>query len=87
METQPTTGALTTEEATNVVKQSYAAFFKGDIDGLLELYTDDIDWEVYGPSTLPTAGPHKGKDQVRAFFGKVNELLDSEKFEVQTYVA
>jgi len=87
METQSTTGALSIEESTNLVKQTYDAFFRGDIDGLLELYTDDIDWQVFGPSILPTAGPHRGKEEVRAFFGKVNDLLESDKFEVQHYVA
>ena len=87
METQSTTGALSIEKATNLVKQSYDTFLRGDIDGLLELYTDDIDWEVYGPSSLPIAGSYKGKDGVRSFFGKVNELLEPEKFEVQDYVA
>ena len=86
METQSTAGALSIEEATNLARQTYDAFFRGDIDGLLELYTEDMDWEVLGPSSLPTAGPHIGKEQVRAFFGKVNDLLVSENFDVQQYV-
>lgn len=86
METQSPTGAVGIEENTNLVRQTYDAFFRGDIDGLLELYTEDINWEVLGPSALPTAGPHIGKEQVRAFFGKVNDLLVTEKFDVQQYV-
>ncbi len=87
METQSTTSAQSIEETTNLTRQTYDAFLRGDIDGLMEFYTDDIDWEVYGPSSLPTAGSYIGKDAVRSFFGKVNELLETEKFDVHGYVA
>lgn len=87
METQSTTRTQEVQEATNLVKQTYDAFFRGDIDGLLQHYSDDIDWQVYGPSSIPTAGPHHGKEEVRAFFKKVNDLLETEKFDVQKYVA
>ena len=87
MESQQTASTPTAEENTNLARSVYDAFFQGDLDAMLDLYTDDIDWEVYGPSTIPTAGPHKGKEEVRAFFGKVNDLLESEKFEVQQYVS
>lgn len=87
METQPTTSAAGIEENINLVRSTYDCFFKGDIEGLLTHHTDDIDWEVYGPAELPTAGPHIGKEQVMGFFGKVDELLEFDKFDVNQYVA
>ncbi len=82
METQSTTNALSIEESANLVRSTYDCFVRGDIEGLLSHYTDDIDWEVYGPSSLPTAGPYHGKEALLDFFGKLNELMDNEKFEV-----
>jgi len=88
METQSTTGAASIEENTNLARQTYDAFLRGDMETLLSLYTDDIDWEVYGPADkVPTAGNYKGKEAVGGFFGKVNELLEADKFEVQEYIA
>lgn len=87
METQPTTSAARIEENINLVRSTYDCFFKGDIEGLLTHHTDDIDWEVYGPTELPTAGPHIGKEQVRGFFGKVDELLEFDKFDIQQYIS
>ena len=88
METQPTTGATSIEENINLVKQTYDCFFRGDMEGLISHYTDDVDWEIYGPtSSVPTAGHYKGKEALMGFFGKVNDLLESDKFEIQEYVA
>ncbi len=87
METQPTTSATSIEENINLVKSTYDCFFRGDIEGLLDHHTEDIDWEVYGPEELPTAGLRQGKPAVQHFFGQVNELLHFDKFEVQQYVA
>jgi ketosteroid isomerase-like protein len=87
METQPTTGAADVLENTNLVRETYDCFFRGDIEGLMEKYTDDVHWEVYGPSSLPTAGPRHGKQELTAYFGQVAELLQSNKFDVQEYIA
>ncbi len=78
---------MNADSNTDIVKQSYAAFFQGDMDAMLALYSEDVDWEVYGPSSIPTTGLHRGKDGVRAFFGKVDDLLENESFEVQEHVA
>ena len=86
METQPTTNAPGIEENVNLVKSTYDCFFRGDIEELLSHHTEDIDWEVYGPTELPTAGRRRGKTEVQQFFGQVDELLEFDKFEVQQYV-
>jgi len=87
METQPTAHVTNVEENINLVKLIYDCFFKGDIEGLLAHYSDDVDWEVYGPAAIPTSGPHHGKAAVQQFFTKVSELFDFSKFDVQQYVA
>lgn len=86
METKTTTNQ-SIQENINLVKRTYDFYFRGDLEGLLGCYTDDIDWRVYGPSSIPTTGLHLGKDQLVEFFKKVDDLLESEKFEINQYVA
>ena len=73
---------------TLILSSQLTIVFSGEIlRGLLSHHTDDIDWEVYGPAELPTAGPHHGKEEVMNFFGKVNNLLEFDTFDVQKYIA
>lgn len=87
METQPTASATSIEENINLVKSTYDCFFRGDIEGLLATHSDDIDWQVYGPLEIPTAGPRHGKEEVMQFFQQVGETYEFSKFDVQQYVA
>lgn len=70
-----------------IVRRGYEAFGRGDIDELLSLLNEEIDWFSPGPSDLPTAGHRRGHQQVRQFFGSVKELFDFERFEPQTFIA
>ena len=87
METQPTASATSIEENINLVKSTYDCFFRGDIEGLLANHSDDIDWQVYGPSEIPTSGLRLGKEEVVQFFQQVSENFEFTKFDVQQYVA
>jgi ketosteroid isomerase-like protein len=53
-------------EQTNVavVQQAYEAFGRGDIFGVLDLLTDDVVWTFQGPSTIPFAGVHRGRQGI-----------------------
>jgi hypothetical protein len=44
------------------VKSAYAAFGKGDIPGVLEILSPEVEWTIVGPpSVIPYAGHHKGR--------------------------
>ena len=79
------------QESLNVqaVKEAYAAFGKGDVDGILQRLDDDIVWHgVYGAAAhVPTAGERRGKAQVRDFFRQVAEHVNFSRFEPQEFVA
>jgi ketosteroid isomerase-like protein len=70
-----------------IVRQGYEAFGRGDIDGLLNLFDDNIEWVSPGPSDLPTAGTRRGRQQVADFFRAVNEVFEIQRFEPKTFVA
>lgn len=54
------------------LRGGYEAFGRGDIDTVMSLFADDIQWHVPGDS--PVAGNYSGKEGVGAFFGKLVEL-------------
>ena len=66
----------TMSENVDAVKRSYEAFGRGDIEGLLAGWQDDIQWE--GPNTerLPGAGTHRGKDAAAGVLGQISENWD-----------
>lgn len=70
-----------------VVQEAYAAFQRGDVDGVLSRLNEDIDWQFYGPTELPTAGPRKGKAEVGRFFQQVGQLWNFERFEPRQFVS
>ena len=75
-------------EQTNldVVQQTYAAVGRGDIPALLELLSDDVEWTLQGPSAIPWAGTHPGREGVGGFFSLLGENLEFEQFEPREFV-
>ena len=70
-----------------VVQQTYEAFGRGDIPGVLEHLTEDVVWTLQGPSTIPFAGTHRGRDGIEKFFSLVGEAFEFEQFEPREFVA
>ncbi len=69
-----------------VVQDAYAAFGRTDIPAIINSLTDDIDWQLLGPTELPIAGLRKGKPEVQRFFKQVAELWNFERFEPRQYI-
>jgi ketosteroid isomerase-like protein len=75
------------EQNISIVRQGYEAFGRGDIQALLNLLAEDVEWTSSGPTDLPTAGTRRGRQQVAEFFTAVNELFTFERFEPKTFIA
>lgn len=56
---------------TAIVKGMLEAFNRGDIRVALNGLTDDTEWVINGPSTIPFAGRTTGRDGVAGFFKKL----------------
>src|SRR5687768_2838228 len=56
-----------TENAARI-RAGYVAFNSGDVDGLIDLFAEDIVWHFPGTSKL--AGEHVGRDAVLAMLGE-----------------
>jgi ketosteroid isomerase-like protein len=74
---------------TRVVQEAYAAFGRGDIQGILNTLHDDILWKpVYGAASyVPTAGERRGKASVKQFFELVAQSMTFDQFEPREFVA
>jgi ketosteroid isomerase-like protein len=72
-----------------VVQEAYAAFGRGDVQGILDRLDDSIVWKgVYGAAPhVPTSGERRGKVQVREFFMQVAESLNFSRFEPREFIA
>ncbi len=75
------------QQNVDVVQRKYAAVGRGDIPGVLDLLTDDVEWTLQGPSAIPFAGPRYGHAGVSEFFSLVGETLEFEQFEPRDFIA
>jgi hypothetical protein len=78
---------LGTRTNVEVVQGTYEAVGRGDISALLDLLTDDVEWTFQGPSVIPFAGTHRGREGVVEFFSLVGGNLEFERFEPREFVA
>jgi ketosteroid isomerase-like protein len=74
---------------TQVVKDAYAAFQRGDIAAILNMLDDNVEWQgVIGTEgVLPQAGVRRGRASVADFFQHVAETTDFTSFEPKEFVA
>jgi len=74
---------------TQLVKDAYAAFQRGDINTILDMLDDAVDWHgVIGTEgVLPQAGPRHGRAAVAEFFKQVGESTTFDTFEPREFIA
>jgi ketosteroid isomerase-like protein len=82
-------GGSDVDEQANVrvVEGMFSALRRGDIPGVLDRLSDDIEWRIAGPSELPYAGIHRGRDEVAKFFETFGQAAEFEVFEPREYLA
>jgi ketosteroid isomerase-like protein len=76
---------MSEQENVQVVQAMYAAFKRGDVPAVLDRLAEDIEWRIAGPSELPYAGLHRGRDEVAKFFETFGQASEFEVFEPQEY--
>ena len=79
---------MTEQENVRTIQEAYASFQRGDVQAVLNVLTDDVEWVTPGPTgILPLAGHRRGRDEVAQFFSLLNGSEEVEQFEPQQYVA
>ena len=65
------------QDNVDVIESAWAAFRRGDIDGVTEMV--DPSCELVAPETLPWGGTYVGPDGFRQFFEKISESFEQFK--------
>ena len=61
---------MSEQQNLEVVRRGYDAFGHGDIETLLSLFDEQIEWVTPGPAELKTSGRRTGRQAVGEFFGR-----------------
>jgi ketosteroid isomerase-like protein len=66
----------------------YEAFGQGDVETILTLVTDDVDWSTDAAITsAPWYGPRHGKDGVQSFFSGIGQTGPVTEFTPVSYTS
>jgi hypothetical protein len=78
---------MSEQQNLDVVRQGYDAFGRGDINALLNLLDENVEWITPGPPDVPTAGERRGRQAVAEFFKTLDENFEITKFETREFLA
>jgi uncharacterized protein len=72
----------------DAIKDIYQAFGTGDVQGIINRCTDDVDWaaDAAGKSA-PWWGERKGKEALRGFFSGIADAVDVTEFTPLSFAA
>ncbi|HEX4001912.1 MAG TPA: nuclear transport factor 2 family protein [Candidatus Acidoferrales bacterium] len=76
---------MSVQENIQVAKDAFAAIGRGDMQGLLALFAEDIEWII--PGEWPLAGAHRGRAGVADLFQKAFEKIELSLSEPREFVA
>ena len=71
----------------SLLKQAYDAYDKGDIQRLLGLLAQDIDWYLPEVEGIPFTGRRRGLGQVSDFFRVMDECQEVREFKPDSFLA
>jgi uncharacterized protein len=71
---------------TDILKDGYAAFGRGDLDGATENFADDIRWENPEAPQVPNSGVTQGKDAVKQLFAELGNYWESFSITPDEYI-
>ena len=78
---------MTTQENKQLAINGYQMFLKGDIQGVLDMCAEDIEWTSVDMPSVPFAGAFHGKAAVMDFFQKLNGAVEFLDYQPQTFIA
>ena len=71
----------------DVVRTVYAAFGRGDLEGILAHVDPEVSWRTPGAPDLPTGGLRRGIAAVREFFPLLLNTFDFVEFQPHDFFA
>jgi uncharacterized protein len=73
-------------DALTTVQNMYGCFGRGDIAGLIQMLSPDIEWQFTGGRAAPYTGLVKGHGAVGEWFGAVAKTDDIQAFEPREFL-
>jgi ketosteroid isomerase-like protein len=80
-------GIMSEQANISLLKQAYDAYGKGDIQGLLSMCTQDIEWALPEVEGIPFTGKRRGLSQVSDFFRILAECQEPREFRPDSFLA
>jgi ketosteroid isomerase-like protein len=71
----------------DILKDSYAAFGRGDLAAILRDVDPNVEWGETGPKEIPWAGSFRGHDGVKKFFATIDAEAEIHSFGPETFIA
>ncbi len=78
---------MSEEQNQQTVQGLYEAFGRGDVPTMLAALSDDVDWRLDGPASVPYFGQFKGHGGVVDFLTKLGSNVEMERFEPREFIA
>jgi ketosteroid isomerase-like protein len=78
---------MTAQENKQLAVNGYQMFLKGDIQGILDLSSEDIEWTSADLPSIPFAGAFHGKAGVLDFFQKLGGAVEFLDYQPQSFIA
>ena len=78
---------MSEQENTNLAQQVYENFKSGDIKALLNLLSDDIEWQLPEIENVPFAGKRRGHEQMGQFFASLVDTQEVQHFDPREFIA
>jgi uncharacterized protein len=77
---------MSIQENVQIAKDTFAAIGRGDMQGLLALSAEDIEWIIPGED-WPLAGTRRGHAGLADLFQKASETMETSLMEPREFVA
>lgn len=78
---------MSIQQNRQLVMEGYQRFQEKDIEGVLERFSEDVEWVGPELDCAPFAGSFHGKNDVRQFFAKLDASQEATKFEPTAFIA
>lgn len=75
------------KNAAVVAQDFYDKLGKGDLPGMLEDFSKDAKWVLYGPAGIPFAGVHEGQDGIKSFIETFGANAKVTRFEPKEFLS
>jgi ketosteroid isomerase-like protein len=79
-------GIMSTQANISLLKQAYDAYDKGDIQRLLSMCAQDIEWDLPEVEGIPFTGKRHGLNQVADFFRILAECQEPREFKPDQFI-